>query len=286
MSRRNTYFLSPTYQAETSALMVAMGVGLDSTAYFEGTAFEITGIGIWNAVDGYIVAMKNAGLWAGAIAEYLMIAIDASTCKWNAKNPADTDAAFRLTFSGGNTFDGNGWTGNGVNGYADTHLKPLVDLSLNSTHINLYQRNSGAVSGANSRDSGCFTAGGNPCFHLTTKDGTNTKSDQYNFGQRLSVNGLSREGDFLASRTSNVLHTLYREGSSVGTVVTTNVSALPNQNFFLMNASTNNTTPIVGSYSNSILAYASIGPGYSAAQAAAKRTIIRNFQIAMFRNVT
>jgi hypothetical protein len=59
--------------------------------------------------------------------------------KYNLKDPRDLDAAFRLTFSGGWQFSQLGATPNGTNAYADTKVNPSLHLTLNSTHLSIYQ---------------------------------------------------------------------------------------------------------------------------------------------------
>lgn len=61
----------------------------------------------------------------------------ATSCKWNAKDPQDSDAAYRLAFSGSNTFSANGWQG-GANGYANTFLKP--NINTNNIYFGFYDR--------------------------------------------------------------------------------------------------------------------------------------------------
>jgi hypothetical protein len=52
---------------------------------------------------------------------YLWHLGSAAATKFNVLRPLDTDAAFRLSYSGGWTYDANGAKANGTNGYADTH---------------------------------------------------------------------------------------------------------------------------------------------------------------------
>jgi hypothetical protein len=70
---------------------------------------------------------------------YPFVGGTSTTHKYNLKNPADTDAAFRLTFFGGLTHSTNGITGNALNGYALTHLNAATTI-LNNGAIGVYSR--------------------------------------------------------------------------------------------------------------------------------------------------
>ena len=83
------------------------------------TATGITNPTISGAVCTLVTSLKSANLWTKLNAIYPMVGGTATTCKFNLKNPADTNAAFRLNFVGGWVFSSNGALPNGVNTYAD-----------------------------------------------------------------------------------------------------------------------------------------------------------------------
>jgi hypothetical protein len=60
--------------------------------------------------------------------------------KFNLKNPADTDAAFRITYSGSWNGGYSGAKGDGATGYADTKFNPNSEASVgaNDMHISAY----------------------------------------------------------------------------------------------------------------------------------------------------
>ena len=90
------------------------------------------------AINTLVVDLKGYSIWTKMQALYPMVGGTASTHKFNLKNPLDTDAAFRLVFSGGWTHSANGALPNGTNAYADTFITPSTSLSLNSTHISYW----------------------------------------------------------------------------------------------------------------------------------------------------
>ena len=73
----------------------------DSDANAFLTATGITNPTIASAICTLVTSMKADGTWAKCSAIYPFVGGTATTHKFNLKNPADTNAAFRLSFSGG-----------------------------------------------------------------------------------------------------------------------------------------------------------------------------------------
>jgi hypothetical protein len=90
-------------------------------------AAGITDVTITSAICTLVTTMKADGTWAKCNAIYPMVGGTATTHKFNLKNPLDTNAAFRLTFTGGWTHSANGALPNGTNAYADTFLAGNVN---------------------------------------------------------------------------------------------------------------------------------------------------------------
>jgi hypothetical protein len=77
------------------------------------------------ATTNLFISLKSAGLYNKIYALYPMLGGIAGSCKFNAVNPVDTDAAFRLAFAGGGTFSQSvGYQTNGINSFANTHFNP------------------------------------------------------------------------------------------------------------------------------------------------------------------
>jgi hypothetical protein len=116
------------------------GAAVDPDAQAFITAAGITDNTQQNAINTLVVDMKGYGIWTKMKAIYPFVGGTASTHKWNLKDPRDLDAAFRLVFSGGWTHSSTGAKPNGVNGYADTFLKPF-DYAQNDFAFGCYLRN-------------------------------------------------------------------------------------------------------------------------------------------------
>lgn len=77
------------------------------------------------ATTNMFISLKNAGLYNKLYTLYPALGGIAGSCKFNALNPVDTNAAFRLTFAGGGTFSqASGYIGNQVNAQATTYFNP------------------------------------------------------------------------------------------------------------------------------------------------------------------
>jgi hypothetical protein len=61
--------------------------------------------------------------------------------KYNLKNPADTDAAFRLTYSGSWNAGYSGNKGNGINAWVSTKINASSSFTYRNLHMSYYSRN-------------------------------------------------------------------------------------------------------------------------------------------------
>lgn len=90
------------------------------------------------AVSTVFSRMKSEGIYDDFYAFYLPMGGSAATNKFNAKNPIDSNAAFRLLFVGGFTHTENAIVPNGINTYANTYFTPSVHGLPTDTAISYY----------------------------------------------------------------------------------------------------------------------------------------------------
>jgi hypothetical protein len=229
---------------------------VSKSIYIWGAQFEIGALSTYQPVLG-------ANNYATNVAAQM---------KFNLVNPQDTDAAFRLAFSGGWTYSTNGAQPNGTNGYADTKLVPSTSLSTSSAHLSFYSR-------TNSPSSGYFgyeVAIGHYAL-ITQYQGNkfypNLEAGGSYAAVYTSTNGL---GHFIASRLNNTTVQGFKNGLKVVD------SAL---------ASTLATSALLissrggGNYSDKQTAFASIGDGLTDAEALALYNLIQQFQTDLNRSV-
>jgi hypothetical protein len=251
----------------------------DANAFL--TAAGITDATITSAICTLVTSMKADGTWAKCSAIYPMVGGTATTHKFNLKNPADTNAAFRLSFVGGWTHSANGALPNGTNAYANTFLTPSTTLTLLNTHLSFYSRTSAI--GNNQRDIAAYVGGTTPSFSIGTNTGV-LISDHYWFTtNRISRSIPNAQGLMLTSRTNDTTHKAFRNGVQLGATDTVSNAGktMPNISLFLGAA---NGSPI-SAYSNKQYAFASIGSGLTDAEAAALYTAVQAFNTTLSRQV-
>lgn len=211
-----------------------IGGGFDADVVNFLTATGITNVTQQNAINTLVLNFKAYGLWAKMKAIYPIVGGTAFTHKFNLKDPRDLNAAFRLTFATGSspapaTHSATGMQGNNF-AWADTHLNPRTELTLNNTHISNYCRTNTATSVV---DIGCND--GVSSYNLYQRFLGSFYSDCYNGGaNRNSIANTDARGFYSTSRSSATLLKMYKNGSPILTSSTSQTSLLPNTNMLLM----------------------------------------------------
>ena len=160
----------------------------DAVAFL--TAAGISDPTITEAIVSLAIALKTAGVWTKLYALYPFVGGSASTHKWNLIDPQDTDAAFRLTFSGSWTHSATGAKPDGSTGYADTKCNIVTEgWTPTNGSAGFYSRTS-AKTGGNEYDIG-------------NADGSDQKASiviaRYNNDKGYFTHGTS---DYVANGTS------------------------------------------------------------------------------------
>lgn len=238
------------------------------------------GTGITSTVSAatrtLFTSLVSNNLWESVTAFYPMLGGTSASCKFNAKNPVDTNAAYRLSFSGGWTFNASGATSNGTNAYADTFLASSA-FTINSQHISIYLGNNSAPAGAGRNYIGAADGG---IYTVIGQDGTP------NWYYGINSNGSSvaspnTQGMIVASSSGASNQFLYRNGSSLN--FTTLGTRGTNVRFSHYLAAMNNGGSPIQYYANQYR-FATIGSGLTASQIQTLTTIINTFQTTLGRN--
>jgi hypothetical protein len=267
MITKNNFFKAPP-SCDTDALAFIAATGITDTT-------------IKDALCVLYASLKSTGVYSKLLAFYPFVGGTAATHKFNGKNPLDTNAAFRLVFSGGWTHSANGAQPNGTNGYADTFLVPNTSLTLLDTHLSFYSRTS--TIGNGQRDLAAFVSNSTPSFSLGTNTGV-LLSDHYWFTtNRMSRTIPNAQGLMLTTRTSNTVHKSFRNGVQLGATDTVSNAGNPMPSISLFLGAYNNGSAAVG-FSNKEYAFASIGSGLSDAEVASFYTTVQTFQTSLSRN--
>ena len=237
------------------------------------TAAAITDPTQQAAINTLVVDLKGYNVWSKMKALYPMVGGTATTMKWNLKDPRDLDAAFRLFFIGGGTWDANGYKPNGSNGYADTFLNDNTVNTLNNVHISVYSRTNTTTQSAD----------------ISSYDGTNLTSifpylsnAIYTMAHQTAISAVTpfvnSLGLFIANRTNSTQLFTFKNTTKYTSAF--NSVAKSNQNFTL-----SRTSATVGTYSDRQLAFASIGDGLTDTEAANFYTAVQVFQVSLSRNI-
>ena len=252
--------------------------GSVATAYDTDAQAFITAVGTLTtpqeaAINDLVVGLKANGTWSKYKAIYPFIGGTASSHKWNLKDPRDLDAAFRLTF-----YNNPSHTSQGVDfkvggsEYADSHLVPSIDLSLNDTHVSFYSHTPGD---STETDIGASNSGYTNCIILAYRS----------YGQPyVAVNSdyegvtlISDVGYAIVSRLNSSNFNFYSGGTNQ--VVSKVSTGLSNNSIWVGGLS--------GSVENSyrISSFATIGSGLTLTEIANDYTVIQAYQIALGREV-
>jgi hypothetical protein len=253
---------------------VVAPVDPDAAAFI--TATGISGSNA-TAIDTLVLDLKSAGVWNGLYAIYPMIGGTSTTCKYNLKDPQDTNGAYRLNFVGGWTFDSSGAKPDGVSGtYADTFAAPNSVFTTTNGSFSYYSFTNNAASDDVEFGASPFNSTtGETLLALRYSDG-----NQYSFfGQVGGSGGASgnSSGYFISNRTSAVEG--WKNGTRVvntGTTVTTFTT-----NTLYLGAQNNSTSNFRNSSRG--CSFATIGATLS--DPAGFSTIVNNYQTALGRNV-
>jgi hypothetical protein len=264
-------------QDATLPWTVTTAADLDFAAFMDATG--ITDPTISDAVEALIADLKLAGLWTKMHAVYPFVGGTAGTHKFNLLDPQDTDAAFRLTYTGSPTHGANGFLPNMSGGYADTHFVPSTHLPAHSIHMSYYSRSNTAA--GDKTEMGCYNWAGasGARAHMLIRYSGDLAYWGMNDGAGTNVGSQTTSQGFFAStrRASNDME-YYRNGATVassaaaGTIQSVNSVWIGGINSY-------------SSHTDRECAFASIGEGLTDAEMADLYTVVQDFQTALGRQV-
>jgi hypothetical protein len=263
----SNYVVGSSYDPDAQAFFIAEGAA--------GVTLTTTEM---NAVNTLVVDLKGYNLWTKSFALYPFIGSTATSQKFNLKNPADTNAAYRLSFVGGWTHSSNGALPNGTNAFANTFLSTSA-IGLNSGHISYYSR-------TNNTTVSCEVGGGNPSPDsytlLELRNASALGAFRYNNGVAQNQVAIAdTRGFFIGTRTASNVIKLFRNNTNI-----INGSAASNAtSVFSQYIAAYNGSNTAYSYSNRQCAFASIGTGLTDTEAANFYNAVQNFQTTLGRQV-
>jgi len=259
----------------SSNYVASAGGGYDPDAEAFIIATGISG-GDANAINELVLDLKGANIWTKFNALYPIIGTTATQQKFNLKNPADTNAAFRLSFSGGWTHSATGATPNGINAYADTNLIPSTTLQLNSTHLSFYSRtnvNLNQVEIGNQSSLAYLVIQArvsNLSYFLTY---TNTIT---------SAADTNSAAFYIGNRTASNVTNGFRNNVKIFNSTLASTSRTTNAIYI---GAMQNLSNVASTYSNKECSFASIGSGLNDTESQLFYQIVEKYQVALGRNI-
>ena len=254
------------YQAETIAAISAI----------EGGGTTLT-TGQKNAMDAAIVRFKAIG-WAKFDVINGYVNSTAQAHKWNWKNPLDTDAAFRQTFSG-ITNNASGITGNGSSSFVSTKFIPGTHGNANDFHM-MISISAGSPNGRH----GCNSdSNANNLLFVPSLAANTDYFRCWGTGDdgQITAGNTTVAGRYGISRRAANDFEAYRNAASSGNKTgTTNVGAPPSTEIYLC-AENANGTP--GSFADHTVNFITIGKGLTDAEMAEVDDIMADFNTAVSR---
>ena len=287
-SSANTWYLSGDLTGGGATGATASSFDPNAQAFL--TAAGITDPTIETAINDLVLDLKAASLWTKFYAIYPFVGGTSTTCKYNLVNPADTNAAYRLSFSGGWTFGASGARGNASNTYANTYFIP------NTNYTDTTRWSQGVYTLDNSSQVSTYVN-----FPMAARSQTATELIQWtnDLGSGSGI-GLfdpgsesARVGTFTAVNSqglnwvdneSSTNHRIYKNSTlSASGNSSANVTPLPTVSMYI--GARNNSGSGVEYQSGNTFAFAFIANVIGSSNASTLYTIIQDFQTTLGRQV-
>jgi len=264
----------------TGIYLASLAPSLDPDAQAFITAAAITDPTQQAAINTLVVDLKGYSIWTKMKAVYPYVGGTATSHKFNLKNPLDTNAAFRILWSGDVTHSSNGVQFGGVNGFGNTNYNVFLNNTGNNISAGVYLRTNSIVAGA------AFSAidGAYQGIELFPKF---TDNNTYYGVNDLIVNGSGNfvsdtRGMFVVSRTSLVNQkVIYRNGVSLNTQGGTSNIAVN----FTVHVGARNFQGVLSSYDSRQHAFQYIGDTLTIAEVGNLTTAVQAFQTTLGRQV-
>jgi hypothetical protein len=249
--------------ADTNGNLTYAGV-LGTGSYLWGAQFEN------GNVLGPYRATTTVGFTTGSMLDQM---------KFNLKNSADTDAAFRLTYSGSWNGGYSGVKGNGINTWADTKINASSSFAYRNLHMSDYSRN---LFGGGT-DMGIYD---NPRY-LWLDTGGDSNAEFFAFEHRGYYSNPTGKG-YCVGTILNTLPAKYlinNQQAPPAYVDDLGDSQLPNANIYIGALNLYGSGPYSISYSARESAFITLGNGLTDYEAKALYWIVQKYQTTLGRQV-
>ena len=272
-----TTLTSTPTQTQTMTPSRAASGTTEANAYLTAVV-DAGGTGITSTVSAatrtLFTSIVSNGLWDKMLAFYPMLGGNSSGCKFNGRNPVDTNGAYRLVFNGGWTFNASGATSNGTNAWANTFLSGTT-VAPHNNHMGVYMSRN-TLSGATWI--GCDVGGESKNWSIGGTVTPNYYLGWETFGFE-PVLPPQPQGFNLTSTTASTFNALFKNGTRILNVIATSANTFASVSI----GSGNNESGPNSFYPNQY-SFATLGRGLSEPEVSALTTIINTFQTTLTRN--
>jgi hypothetical protein len=251
----------------------------NTTLDSDANAYMVASInGQWQPeIDTLFTSLKSNSLYTKLQAFYPFLGTTAAQHKWNGKNPLDTNAAFRLTFTGGATFSNNGYQLNGSS-YANTYFIPSANQNVNSNGMTITCGTNNSAFSSDVIEMGVIGSGSSYSFLAIKNNSTFRKVVGFNANQIIISSANESRGILTGTKQSATITDVFFNGVQIATANCG--GTLSTINAFI--GAVNLTGSPYG-YSNQRIQFTAIHEGLSDAEVTALHTIIDTFETAIGR---
>ena len=244
------------------------------------TAAAITNPTQQAAINTLVVDLKGYSIWTKMKAVYPYVGGTATTHKFNLKNPLDTNAAFRILWSGDVTHSSNGVQFGGVNGYGVTNYNVSLNNTADNISAGVYLRTNSIVAAPSFSAIGSSFSG----IELWAKNTDNNTYYAVN-SDILSGNGnfvSDTRGMFVVSKLAVNQKVIYRNGIQLSSNIYVAANLSPN---FIVHVGARNIQGVISNYDSRQHAFQYIGDTLTAAEVGNLTTAVQAFQTTLGRSI-
>jgi len=277
-----TYEEVASFDADAQSYIDALvGAGMTVTSTISG------------ATNTLFTSLKTGNIYNKIFALYPFLGTTAASQKFNAVDPRDLDAAYRLQFFGTVVHSTSGMKGNGVNAYASTNLVPVNDFAIGDIHASFEKYYSQA--GGDPHDYGAKNTTNSLRWRSETERQTTAEFIQYYMNENgaggstvvQTTNVTPRAGYFYQGYDGSTAVIDYDNGTDRVTkanmVPNTTAFALASNDITLMARNGTGGTPDNGTYSAAGYSHFSFGEHLTQTEATTLYNSINTFNTAIGR---